>query len=153
MEPVGKKGYFILFCTGLLIGGLTGIILLNSFISYRIDEYHKRIETLESEIEEKNIQLKKLEEAINKRRLIVKSIEVNIENEEDELSRIALQKHIKEKLGKFIGKEVSKVDIDLLWEVVDQRIMKIGDKEYKLEVDKLIISENIYVWVKVKLLT
>ncbi len=132
------------------MGGLIGILSFSTFISYRIDQYHHKIKTLESEIEDKNARLEKLEEVINKRKLVVKGVEVTLENEEDEIAKITLQKHIKEKLDKFIGKEVNKLDGDMLWEVVDKRIMKIKDKEYKLKVSKLMISETIHIWVQVQ---
>ncbi len=132
------------------MGGLIGILSFSTFISYRIDQYHHKIKTLESEIEDKDARLEKLEEVINKRKLVVKGVEVTLENENDEIAKITLQKHIKEKLDKFIGKEVNKLDGDMLWEVVDKRIMKIKDKEYKLKVSKLMISETIHIWVQVQ---
>ncbi|MFT5875559.1 MAG: hypothetical protein ACI8WT_004552, partial [Clostridium sp.] len=93
--------------------------------------------------------LEKLEETINTKRLIVKKIEVTLENEEDELTRIILQKHIKEKVDKFIGKEVDKMDADMMWEILDKRIMKIKDKEYRLKVRKLVISQTLHIWIEI----
>lgn len=150
MDKVKKERCFFFLVTGFLLGGLIGIISFSTFISYRIDQYHHKIKTLESEIEDKNARLEKLEEVINKKKLVVKEVEVTLENEEDEIAKITLQKHIKEKLDKFIGKEVNKLDGDMLWEVVDKRIMKIKDKEYKLKVNKLMISETIHIWVQVQ---
>jgi hypothetical protein len=150
MVKVRRDAYFLFFSTGFIIGGLTGILILNCLISYRIDQYHQRIQTLESTIEDKDLRLGKLEEAIHKKKLVVKNIEVILEYEEDEMTKITLQKHIKERLGKFIGKEVDKVDPDVLWEVIDRRIMKIKGKEYSLKVSKLVISETIYMTVKVQ---
>lgn len=150
MDKVKRDRYFFFLATGFILGGLIGIIAFSTFISYRIDQYHHKIKTLESEIADKNARLEKLEEVINKKKLVVKEVEVTLENEEDEIAKITLQKHIKEKLDKFIGKEVNKLDGDMLWEVVDKRIMKIEDKEYKLKVNKLMISETIHIWVQVQ---
>jgi septal ring factor EnvC (AmiA/AmiB activator) len=149
MDKVKKEGYFFFFATGFLIGGLIGILAFNCLISYRIDQYHEKIRTLEAVIEDKDTRLEKLEDTINKKRLVVKKIEVTLEKEEDELTKITLQKHIKEKLDKFIGREVDKIDADMLWEIIDKRIMKIKDKEYRLKVSKLMVSEVIHIWVEV----
>jgi hypothetical protein len=150
MDKIIKGGFFLFFCTGLAIGGIFGILVLNSFISYRIDQYHQKINTLESQIEDKDLRLEKLEDTINKKKLIVKSIEITLEDEKDEFTKLALEKNIKEKLGKFIGKEVNKVDIDMLWDIADERIVKLKDKEYSLNVNKLLIYETIHIWVEVQ---
>ncbi len=91
----------------MIIGGLIGILALSCLISYRIDQYHQNIKTLEAVIEDKDVRLEKLEEAINKKKLIVKVVQVTLDNHEDQLTSITLQKHIKEKIDKFIGKIVS----------------------------------------------
>ncbi|MGK0467059.1 hypothetical protein [Clostridium sp.] len=149
MDKVKKEGYFLFFATGFIIGGIIGIIALSCLISYRIDEYHQNISVLEALIEDKDTRLEKLEETINNKRLIVKKIEVTLENEKDELTRIVLQKHVKEKIDKFVGKEVDKIDADMMWEVLDKRIMKIKDKEYRLKVRKLVISETVHIWIEI----
>lgn len=38
----------------------------------------------------------------------------------------------------------------MLWEVINQRIMKIEGKEYRLEANKLVISDTINIWVEIK---
>lgn len=151
MDKIIRGGFFLFFCTGFIIGGLVGILVLSSLISYRIDRYHQRINTLEVQIAEKNLSLEKLEETIDKKKLIVKNLEVNLEHEVDEFTRITLEKHIKEKLGKFIGKEVSKVDPDMLWDIIDGRIVKIKDKNYKYDLTKLVLSETVHIWVNITL--
>ena len=150
MGKVKKNEYFLFFSTGFIIGGLLGVMALNCLISYRIDQYHEKINTLEAVIEDKDTRLKKLEETINKKKLIVKKIEVTLENQEDELTGITLEKHIKEKVDKFIGKEVDKIDADMMWEIIDKRIMKINDKEYRLKVSKLVVSETMHIWVEIQ---
>jgi hypothetical protein len=150
MGRVRKTGYFLFFSTGFLIGGLIGIVTLNCFISYRIDQYHNKIKSLELIIGDRDLQLKKLEDTIDKKRLVVRNVDVILEDKEDELTKITLQKHIKEKLNKFIGKEVNKIDSDMLWEIIDQRILLIKDKEFSFQVNKLVISETIQIWIRVK---
>lgn len=152
MGRIAKAGYSLFFLTGFIIGVLLGLISLSAFISHRLDEYHQKIASLSSVIEEKNMVLEKLEDSINKRKLIVKDVEVYLNSKEDKLVNIELEKHIRQKLGTFVGKEVKKVEGDMLWEVINQRIMKIGDKEYRLEANRLVISEVINIWVQVKAL-
>lgn len=149
MDKIKGKDYFILLCTGIIIGGLVGIISYNSLVSYRIDEYHQKIRALELLIEDKNLRLEKLEDTIDKKKILVKNITISLNHKEDDLTRIGLEKNIRETLNKFVGKEVHTVDAEMLWEVVDGRIIKIADKEYKIKINKLVISETIMIWADV----
>jgi len=146
MDKIKGKNYFILFYTGIIVGGLFGIISYNALVSHRIDEYHQKIKALELLIEDKDLRLEKLEDTIDKNKLIVKNINITLNHKEDDLTRIGLEKNIRESLNKFVGKEVHTVDAEMLWEVVDGRIVKIADKEYKIKLNKLLISETIMVW-------
>lgn len=145
-----KVGFIIFFFTGFIVGVLLGCISLSTFISYRLDGYHQKIASLNSIIDEKNMALEKLEDSINNKKLIVKDVEVYLISKEDKLINIELEKHIKQKLGNFVGKEVKKIEADVLWEVINQRIMKIETKEYRLKANKLVISETINIWVEIQ---
>ncbi|KMT23311.1 hypothetical protein [Clostridium cylindrosporum] len=150
MGRVRKAGFLLFFLSGFILGVLLGCASLSAFISYRLDEYHQRIAILNSIIDEKNMVLEKLEDNINKKKLIVKDIEINLTSKEDELINIELKKYIQKKLGTFVGKEVKKVEADMLWEVINQRIMKIGGKEYRLKANKVVISEIINIWIEIQ---
>lgn len=150
MGRIRKAGFILFFLSGFIVGVLLGCVSLSAFISYRIDGYHQKIASLNSIIDEKNMALEKLEDSINRNKLIVKDVEVYINSKEDKLINIELKKHIKKKLGVFLGKEVKKVEADMLWEVINQRIMKIDNKEYRLVANKLVVSEVINIWIEVK---
>ncbi len=84
----------------------------------------------------------------------MKKIEVDIKFKnkeiEDELVSIELEKHIKEKFNNLIGKELDNLDGDILVQVVDNRIMKIKNKQYKVKVEKIIIAQNIKFCIQVE---
>ncbi|WP_409069663.1 hypothetical protein ACFLKB_09800 [Clostridium sp. FAM 1755] len=149
-----KNKYFFSFCVGLIVGGLIGIIFFSLFISYRIENYHRKITYLNNIIEDQQVRLEGLENKLSKKKLIVKKIEVEIrfkkKKSEDELVAIELEKHIKEKFNNLIGKELDKLDSDILVQVVDNRIMNIENKQYKTKVEKIIIAQNIKFYIEVE---
>ncbi len=124
------------------------------FISYRIENYHRKITYLNNIIEDQQVRLEGLENKLSKKKLIVKKIEVDIKFKnkeiEDELVSIELEKHIKEKFNNLIGKELDNLDGDILVQVVDNRIMKIKNKQYKVKVEKIIIAQNIKFCIQVE---
>ena len=148
-----RKSCFCLF-VGVLIGVIIGIVFLNMLISFRIDIYCERIKYLENIIEDKEIRLAKLEESINNEKIILKEIEIVImteeKDEEDLIDKITLEKHIKEKYSEILGREVKSIDIDLIGEVIDKRIMQLDGKEYQLFVDKIVLTEILKIWVAVE---
>lgn len=150
-----KKGalkFIICFITGLLIGLMIGVVAMSTIVSYRMDNYYKQISYLENIIRDKDERLEKLEKSINTQSLIIKDIEINLifdKNENsDEIDRMEIEKTIKEKYSALLGKEIKTVDAHLVVEVIDKRILKMEGKEYKLQVDKLILTEIVSLWVK-----
>ncbi len=148
---VNKFSKFILtLAIGILIGMVIGVVSLSTLISYKIDEYIEEITYLQTTIEEKDVKLNKLEESINKNRFILRNISIElISEEDDEIDKLTLIKHIKDKYNNLLGKEVKTIDIEMVMEVIDKRIMKIGNREYKLRVTKVLISDELKIWVEV----
>ncbi len=56
-----ENKYFFSFCVGLVIGGTIGIVFFSLFISYRIENYHKKINYLNNIIEDQQVRLEGLE--------------------------------------------------------------------------------------------
>ncbi|MTI69328.1 MAG: hypothetical protein FH751_03595 [Firmicutes bacterium] len=144
--------YFLSITTGIILGMIIGVASLSVFVSYRIDKYHQEIEYLKNVIEDKEVRLAKLEESINKRRFILKSIEIIIITEGDDIDKIELEKYLKEKYNMLIGKEVKNIDIDILSQIVDNRLMRVNDKEYKISVKKIFLTDILKIWVETKLI-
>lgn len=154
MAQLKRKGFKfnVCFMAGLITGILIGATLLCVIVSYRMDMYHKRIAYLENTIQDKDARLEKLENTINNKNILLKDIEIILIFEGDEIDKIDIQKNIKEKYKSLLGKEVKNIDADLIIQVVDKRIFKIEEREYKLQVTKMILSEILKITVKVDLL-
>ncbi|HBV87107.1 hypothetical protein [Desulfosporosinus sp.] len=150
MSQQYKKGLKVCFVSGIIIGIIIGIAGFSVMVSYRMDQLYKKVAYLEQTIQDKNIVLEKFEKNINTWSLIIKGIEVVLAFDGDEIDKIQVEKNIKDKYATLLGKEVKKIDPDLIIEVVDKRIFKIDDKEYKLKVDRLILTEIMKIWISVE---
>lgn len=142
--------FLITLITGMVTGMMLGIVVINTLISCRIDQYHEKIGNLQNIIEEKDTRLKKLEESINKKKYILKNIDVILMRDGDEIEKITLEKYIKEKYSKLVGKEVKSIDTDMVVEIINNRIMIIKDSKYKLRVSRLVLTETLCIWVEVQ---
>ncbi len=152
MNPLQKRPLNLKSCfmAGIIIGTLIGAAAFNIMVSYRMDQFYKRIASLEQTIQDKNAVLKKFEKNINTWSLVVKGIDVVLDFDGDEIDEIHFEKSIKDKYSTLLGKEVKKIDPDLIIEVVDKRIFKVEGKEYKLKVNKLILTEVLKIWISVE---
>lgn len=142
---------FRCFLSGFVVGLLAGVAVFSLLASYRLDQYYQEIRQLEVANEEKETRLKRLEESVGKTKYLLKKIEVSLIYDGDELDRIALEKNIKEKYGQLLGKEVAAIDIDLVAEVVDERIIKLEEREYRLKLKQIILTEVLKIQVEVSL--
>jgi hypothetical protein len=155
MKKIKSFKLLIIFITGFICGCVFGSAVINSLISYRIDTYIEKIKYLESDIEEKNIKLEKYQESINNKKFILKSIDLNIKLSkisEEEIDLILVEKSIKEKYKELLGKEVKSIDIDMVSEVVDKRILKLDGKEYQIKVDRILLSDVMKLWLTIVLI-
>ncbi|HLR22049.1 MAG TPA: hypothetical protein VK087_08680 [Tissierellaceae bacterium] len=147
----GKNSKFLIyFITGLVWGILIGTLILVALVSYRMDEYYKKIVYLENVIIDKEAKLEKVEDTINTQYVVLEDIDINLDFIGDELDKIEIEKAIKEKYNSLLGKEVKDMDADILLEVIDRRIFKVGEKEYKLKVEKLILTETLELYIEVE---
>ncbi|MDQ2086438.1 hypothetical protein RBH29_08345 [Herbivorax sp. ANBcel31] len=150
--------FLICSIAGLLTGILIGCTVMSALISYRIDSYHEKIVSLENVIEESEIKYKKLKESLeelDKDKFIVKDILVYLiydDIEEDTFDKIEFEKHIKTQYKNVLGKEVNSLDLELLVEVVDRDVFIIEKDQYRLRVDRILLSDVFKIWVTVKMI-
>lgn len=127
---------------------MMGTAIMSILAGFRMEYYYRKIKLLESVIEDKEVQLVKLGDSINKHKYILKGIEVFLIYEGDDLDKIALEKYIKEKYRPLLGKRIGDIDTDLVVEVIDKRIFKL-DKDYRLKVSRVILTETLKISVEV----
>ena len=148
--------FLISSIAGLLAGILIGCTAMISLISYRIDSYHEKIVCLENTVEENKIRYTKLKESLeelDKSKFIVEDIIVYLiyDNiEEDNFDKIQFEKYIKNQYEGILGKEVDALDMELLVKVVDRDILILEKKEYRLKVERMLLSKVFKIWVTIK---
>jgi hypothetical protein len=160
MGKISKKvfPFTICFVTGLLWGVIIGAVSVSTLVSIRMDGFYEKIAYLEHTIADREEKLAKLEKSINNKNLVLKDIEVilefdNLSQEQiNQLDTIAIEKSIKDKFRSSLGKEVKGLDVDLLQQVIDKRILKFDGTEYQINVQKMVLTDVLKLWIKVSLI-
>ncbi|MDT8902124.1 hypothetical protein [Anaeroselena agilis] len=153
MDRLSSRRYALPVCllAGLFSGFLLGAILVAALLGYRLDESLQRISSLQAAVNEKDARLAKLEESVNKRKYILRRVEVVLSFSGDEMEKTALDKYIKSRYSGLVGKEVGSIDAELAAEVVDNRVVRINNRDYRLTVGKIVVADVLKIWVAVAL--
>lgn len=151
MVKVRKRGYsyIITVIIGLIWGFTGGVVSMEIFVSYKIDSYHEKIARLEASIADYEAKLGNLEDSVKNKKYVLKDIELMLSFNGDDLDKIAVEKAVKEKYNSLLGKEIKTIDVDIASEVIDKRIIKLKEKEYRLKLEKLVLTEILKLWIKV----
>lgn len=157
MGKMKKRVYpfIICFITGLLWGVIIGALSISTIVSVKMDSFYEKIAVLESTILDKDEKLAKLEKSINNADIVLKDIQIVLEFENlsqedyDKIVSVEIEKSIKEKYRSLLGKEVKNLDVEILHQVIDKRILKFEGSEYQLIVNKMVLSDILKLWVKV----
>lgn len=149
MEKVNLMNikHFVSILSGIIIGIIIGAFIIIALVSYRVDRYYEEIQKLNASIEERDEKLKKLEQSINRQRLILKDINVILTYEGDEIDKITIEKYAENKYHKLLGREVETIDVDIIEDIIDNRIFKVSNKEYRLKVTKIILTDILKIWI------
>lgn len=133
------------FCGGLLFGAACVMLL----IGQKLDDAYRQVSYFQAASSEKDVRLQKLEDSFNTRQFILKKVEVHLQCEGDSTENTGLEKYIKDRCHNLLGKKVNDIDTDLILEMLDNRIIRLNNIDYKLTVQRTILSDILQLWVKV----
>ncbi|PKM83866.1 MAG: hypothetical protein CVU88_00795 [Firmicutes bacterium HGW-Firmicutes-13] len=145
-----KAAWFIL---GLLLGSF----LMQTLVGREMNRLYYEQERLKIELYDTVERLKKFEDQSQSRSFnIVKDIKVEffLRNEitRDAFTELELKKEIKEITKGLIGQEINRLNHEMVVSLLDNRIIKLGDKNFLLELKTLIITEQVVFYLEIEYL-
>lgn len=131
------------FIMGILLGA--AVFMLT--ISRNLDRLHLENSSLKMELSTKEEQVQNLKKSIEEYRTwIIQDLIIEFKDDIDEHMSIAVEEEVRNLLHNIIGREIDSIDQELFYQTIDNRIIEINDKRYKLNLEALII------WEKTKLI-
>ncbi len=129
-----------------LAGFILGIVILNLIVSKELDQLIYERKELITEIENQKTQLENLEESLaEEKKKVIQKLKIRIETELEKHIKQELEKEIFQILNSLIGRDIGKIDGSLIAETIDERIVIIQKKRYKLKLIWLIIQPEVKV--------
>ncbi|WP_027338919.1 hypothetical protein [Halonatronum saccharophilum] len=134
-----------------ILGLIIGATILNLSISPYLDELIYQNKELESQVESQETQLNNLEESLaEERRKVIRRVEVQLDSTLDKHINQELKKRILDLLNSLVGRDLDDVDGSLLAQTLNNRIIIIEGKSYKLDLIWIVIQPTSIVNLKVE---
>lgn len=135
------------------VGVILGAISLNLILGNHLDTSELEIERLTAELEEQSTQIATLQETIAKQEeWTVTEIQVEVSfkdaKQSDELVTLEIEKTVKELLKSARGRKVSTLDPQMLLNIVQGRTITASNTEFTIDVQSLLISEKLIIYVE-----
>ncbi|NLY11312.1 MAG: hypothetical protein GX020_06485 [Firmicutes bacterium] len=132
-----------------ILGLIIGLTLAMIWSAWTIDKTLIEIETLRSELSEKQNAIEKLEfSLIERRQRFVKNISI-IMDEKDQHRNLKIAQAVKGLLEDLIGREVDSIDPPLVFAILNGRTIAVEKQLFTLKANILVISETLTVYLSV----
>jgi hypothetical protein len=134
-----------------ILGILAGMIVMHSFQGKELEKLYWQKENLKVELYETREQMKKIQEQ-HKSLLpaVIKEIKLEIDMEENSFVEPALRRHIYDLVKEVLGQEVLALPYPLLFNLLNERIVEMDNKRFRLKVEAIILGETLVYYLKVK---
>ncbi len=134
------------FILGLIIGAIS----LNLIVGPKLDSLIFENKSLTKQVDEQKNRLTKLEDSLaQEKNEVIKNIEIKFTSEIDKHISQALEEEVFAIIKTLIGKEIKKIDPEPLIKALDQRIVKINESEYKLNLVWSIFQQETIVYFEI----
>ncbi len=141
-------------CLGFILGTVTATV----YMGHQIDQLTIEKENLHNELSSVKKELKQINENLKKRRAAaVNRIEANVTFPKDTFSKyegsslqMELEKRIVEMLQPLNGKEIEKIEPELVPQIVQGRKLTVENRDFYLQVQTVIISQQLKIFVLAK---
>ncbi len=133
----------ILFsCACLILGAVGGFTIAMLQAGAIIDEKAIQLESVYSELSEKNDRIERLEESLfDNDALIVRELNLKL-NIKDPHLNLKLTNTTRELLQDIIGQRIETLNPELIRNIIDKRIVFANDQAYTLNLKYLVLAEK-----------
>lgn len=116
-----------------------------------LERLYRTQNQLTNQLADREIKLEKLSESLAKEQAaIIKDLKLTIEFDGNHLIQEEIEKTARFYLVDLVGKEISDIDGELLYKILDKRIIEVADKRIKIQVKYIIVHETIDIGLSAK---
>lgn len=129
----------------VLTGAIAGAVAMNTYLNRRMDELYISREKIKVELYETTERLNKLETLWqNQQTMMIRDVKIRFEQEQhDPYLEVKLREAVSQLTQDLIGENVETVPHALILHLIDQRIVDVEGKRYRIQVKTVIVAETV----------
>lgn len=138
--------YPALFILGIMVGAVITMLA----VGRQLDQAHLERRALQNRVIELNETIDRLEKAMDEQRQAVRvqSVKVSLMDPPDPFASLDIEEACRGLLADLIGKEVSALDLRLVHNLLEDRIVEVSTRRYRLNVVGIQIHRQTEVLVR-----
>ena len=141
--PWKKNAAF--FVLGLFLGAVSIFV----FSGQQLEDLYQERERLKVDLFETRERLTRLEDLWESRHEeIVREIKIDLDMERDTFGELSIKKAIQEIVNDLVGEKVQSLNPTLVIRMLDDRKIMADEREYRLDLQAVVISETLTLYIK-----
>lgn len=134
------KPQILVICSAFILGIILGSSTINLIIGLQLDQLLYEKKKLIAQVNNQQVKLKKLEQSLAQRKKpVIQNIKIKITTKLDKHTQQSLEEKLFLLLNSLIGREIAKVDTELLGTTLENRIIKTENENYQLNLNWIVI--------------
>lgn len=135
------------------IGFLLGLVAMNLVHLHTLDRLYRIQNQLTNQLLDREIKLEGLKKSLqDKKTIIIKDLIIALDFEGNPLLREEIEKVIRFYLADLVGQELWRLEGEMIYRILDDRIINVENRQARLQVKYIIVREEISIGVKAELI-
>lgn len=135
------------------IGFLLGLAAMNLVHLHTLDRLYRIQNQLTNQLLDREIKLEGLKKSLqDEKTIIIKDLIIALDFEGNPLLREEIEKVIRFYLADLVGQELWRLEGEMIYKILDDRIINVENRQARLQVKYIIVREEISIGVKAELI-
>ena len=134
------------------IGFLMGLTAMNLFHMHTLDRLYRIQNQLTNQLLDREIKLERLTESLeSEKTTFIKDLSIDVEFEGNPLVKDEIEKVVHFYLSDLVGKELWRVDGEMIYKILDRRVVDVENRQARFHVKYIIITEEISIGIRAEI--
>lgn len=135
------------------IGFLLGLAAMNLVHLHTLDRLYRIQNQLTNQLLDREIKLEGLKKSLqDEKTIIIKDLIIALDFEGNPLLREEIEKVIRFYLADLVGQELWRLEGEMIYKILDDRIINVENRQARLHVKYIIVREEISIGIKAELI-